>query len=161
MHLGHGYSLHITVIRPKSRGRVWLNSADPAAPPAIDPAFLEDDRDTEKLVQGTKIAQQILRSAAFADVQGKPFYAADTDDDAVLREDIRNRADTQYHPVGTCKMGKDQMAVVDPRLRVYGIKGLRVADASIMPNLVSGNTNAPSIMIGEKCADMVKADWAR
>jgi choline dehydrogenase-like flavoprotein len=161
MHLGHGYSLHITVIRPKSRGSLWLNSADPAAPPAIDPAFLEDDRDTEKLVQGTKIAQHILRSAAFSEVRGKPFYVASTDDDSVLREDIRNRADTQYHPVGTCKMGKDSMAVVDPRLRVYGIEGLRVADASIMPNLVSGNTNAPSIMIGEKCADMVKADWAQ
>jgi choline dehydrogenase-like flavoprotein len=161
MHLGHGYSLHITVIRPQSRGSLWLNSADPAAPPAIDPAFLADDRDTEKLVQGTKIAQQILRSAAFSEVRGKPFYVAGTDDDAVLREDIRNRADTQYHPVGTCKMGNDPMAVVDTRLRVHGIEGLRVADASIMPNLVSGNTNAPSIMIGEKCADMVKADWAR
>jgi len=161
LHLGHGYSLHITVIRPKSRGSVWLNSADPAAPPAIDPAFLEDDRDMEKLLQGTKLAQQILRSPAFANVRGKPFHVADTEDDAVLREDIRNRADTQYHPVGTCKMGTDGMAVVDPRLRVHGIAGLRVADASIMPNLISGNTNAPSIMVGEKCADMIKAAWAR
>ncbi len=158
MHWGHGYSLHITVIRPKSRGRLWLNSADPAAPPAIDPAFLEDESDMEKLLQGTKVAQQIMRSSAFADVRGKPYYAAESDDDAVLREDIRNRADTQYHPVGTCKMGRDEMAVVDARLRVRGIAGLRVADASIMPNVVSGNTNAPSIMIGEKCADMIKED---
>lgn len=160
LHLGHGYSLHITVIRPKSRGRLWLHSNNPAAPPAIDPAFLEDERDMEKLFKGTKLAQQVLRSGAFDDVRGKAFYASDSDDEAQLREDIRNRADTQYHPVGTCKMGIDEMAVVDPRLKVRGIERLRVADASIMPNLISGNTNAPSIMIGEKCADMIKQDWA-
>lgn len=161
LHWGHGYSLHITVIRPKSRGSLWLNSADPAAPPAIDPAFLEEERDMEKMFQGTKVAQQIMRSSAFADVRGKPYYAAESDDDAVLRDDIRNRADTQYHPVGTCKMGQDKMAVVETRLRVRGIEGLRVADASIMPNVVSGNTNAPSIMIGEKCADMIKEDCSK
>lgn len=160
LHWGHGYSLHITVIRPKSRGKLWLNSANPADAPAIDPAFLEDERDMDKLLQGTKIAQQIMRSAAFADVRGKPFYQAGSDEEEVLRADIRNRADTQYHPAGTCRMGHDKMAVVDPRLRVHGIKGLRVADASIMPNVVSGNTNAPAIMIGEKCADMIKMDWS-
>jgi len=159
LHLGHGYSLHVTVLRPKSRGSLWLNSADPTAPPAIDPAFLEDDDDMDRLVAGAKKAQQILQSAVFEPIRKKPFYASDTDDEKVLREDIRQRSDTQYHPVGTCKMGDDAMAVVNDKLQVYGVKGLRVVDASIMPNLISGNTNAPSVMIGEKGADLIKADW--
>jgi len=160
LHWGHGYSMHVTVIRPKSRGRVFLQNADPSAPPAIDPAFLENEDDMNRLVAGTKIAQQILKSSVFEPVRGKGFYKSDTDDEKILREDIRNRADTQYHPVGSCKMGHDDMAVVDDRLRVHGLKGLRVVDASIMPNVVSGNTNAPTIMIAEKAADMIKQDNA-
>lgn len=158
LHWGHGYSCHTVVQRPKSRGRVKLNSADPTASLAIDPAFFEDERDLDTMVKGVKVTQKILRGAPFDAVRGKPFYEADTDDEAVLREDIRNRADTEYHPIGTCKMGHDKMAVVDDRLRVHGLKGLRVIDASIMPNMVSGNTNAPTIMIAEKGADMIKED---
>jgi len=155
---GHGYSCHVCVLRPKSRGRLSLKSADPLEQPLIDPAFLEDDRDMETLLRGIKMAQDLLLSPAFDGVRGNAKYASASRDDEELRADIRARADTIYHPVGTCKMGNDPMAVVDDRLRIHNIKGLRVIDASIMPNLVSGNTNAPSIMIAEKGADLIKED---
>lgn len=162
MHMGHGFSLHVCVLRPKSRGTVELASADPTDHPLIDPAFLEDDRDVQTLLRGTKLVQRILRAPAFDRAKPKALYAADSDDEAEIIADIRARADTVYHPVGTCKMGAadDETAVVDPRLRVRGVAGLRVADASIMPQIVSGNTNAPAIMIGEKAAEMIKEDWA-
>ncbi len=159
LHLGHGYSCHVCVLRPKSRGSLWLKSADPSAPPAIDPAFLKDERDMDTLVRGALMMTQIMEAPAFDQVRGKPFYVAGTTDIEEIKADIRARADTQYHPVGTCKMGHDELAVVDDRLRVHGLKGLRVIDASIMPNVNSGNTNAPTIMIAEKGADMIKEDW--
>ncbi|MGJ8563179.1 MAG: GMC family oxidoreductase [Alphaproteobacteria bacterium] len=156
LHWGHGYSCHVCVLRPQTRGHVGLYDSNPKSPPRIDPDFLSDERDFDLLVKGTKMAQDIMRAPAFDGVRGEPFYECETDDEAVLREDIKARADTIYHPVGTCKMGRDPMAVVDNHLRVHGLAGLRVVDASVMPTLVSGNTNAPTIMIAEKAADMIK-----
>lgn len=160
LHLGHGYSCHIEVLRPKSRGHVRLASRDPRAAPLIDPKFLDDERDLELLVKGVQLQMDILQSSPFAPYRGKMLHPVDRNDKAAIAKDIRNRADTQYHPVGTCKMGADNdpMAVVDARLRVRGLDGLRVVDASIMPTLCGGNTNAPTIMIGEKAADMIRAD---
>jgi len=160
LHLGHGYSCHIEVLRPHSRGHVRLASRDPHAAPVIDPKFLDDPRDLDLLVKGVQLQMDILEATPFDPYRGKMLYPVDRNDTAAIAEDIRNRADTQYHPVGTCKMGvaSDQAAVVDERLRVHGVEGLRVADASIMPTLCGGNTNAPTIMIGEKAADMIRAD---
>ncbi len=160
LHWGHGYSVHTIVQRPFSRGSLWLNSADPTEQPAIDPAFFKDDRDMDRMVKGVRITKELMKSSAFDDVRGKGYYGSDSDDEETIIQDIRNRADTEYHPIGTCKMGHDDMAVVDDRLKVHGLEGLRVIDASIMPNMVSGNTNAPTIMIAEKGADMIKEDWA-
>lgn len=161
LHLGHGYSCHVCVLRPHSRGEVFLHSGDPMADPGIDPKFLSDDRDLQTLIKGAKMTRAVLEAPAMAKYRHKELFGVhDNTTDAEWEQHIRNRADTVYHPVGTCKMGVDDMAVVDPRLKVRGLDGLRVADASIMPLLVSGNTNAPSIMIGEKCADMIKTDHA-
>ena len=161
LHLGHGYSCHVCNLRPYSRGEVFLQSADPMDAPGIDPKFLSDERDLAIMIRGARKTRDILMAPAMRKYLHKELFGThDNMTDAEWEQVIRNRADTVYHPVGTCKMGVDDMAVVDPSLKVHGIEGLRVADASIMPLLVSGNTNAPSIMIGEKCADMIKAKYA-
>ena len=155
---GAGYSIHVCVLRPHSRGTVRLASADPMAAPLIDPNFLDDDRDMQVLRDGVKLVHRIAAAPALAKHQGVDRHATPLDDDAALDHLIRSRADTVYHPVGSARMGSDDQAVCDPHLRVRGVEGLYIADASVMPRLVSGNTNAPSIMIGERCADFVKAD---
>ncbi len=160
LHLGHGVSCHVDVLRPYSRGSVTLVSTDPSAAPLIDPNFLNDERDLDLLVKGVQIQQAIMESRPFDGIRGKMLYHVDRNDRNAIIGDIRNRADTQYHPVGTCKMGtaSDPMAVVDEQLRVRGLQGLRVVDASIMPTVCGGNTNAPTIMIGEKAADMIRKE---
>jgi choline dehydrogenase-like flavoprotein len=162
-HAGHGISCHVTVLRPHSRGVVKLAGTDPRQSLHIDPRFFDDERDLDLLATGAQMQQAIFETSIFDKVRGKMLYPVDRKDRDAIKADLRRRADTQYHPVGTCKMGpaNDEQAVVDARLRVYGIQGLRVADASIMPTLVGGNTNAPSIMIGEKAAEMIRADAQR
>lgn len=154
---GHGFSCHACVLRPESRGTVRLASGDAAAAPAIDPGFLTDARDMTTLRAGVRMMHRIAAAPPLADYAGIDRHPVNLDDDAALDALIRSRADTVYHPVGTCRMGSDADAVVDPALKLNGIDALWVADASIMPRLVSGNTNAPSIMIGERAADFVKA----
>ena len=155
---GHGFSCHACVLRPESRGTVRLASPDARKAPLIDPAFLTDDRDMATLRRGVREMHRIFSAPALAAYGGKDRHPVNIDNDAELDALIRSRADTVYHPVGTCRMGPDADAVVDPRLKYQGLDGLYVADASIMPRLVSGNTNAPSIMIGERAAEFIRAD---
>lgn len=158
---GYGYIVMIYGLRPLSRGRVGLHSADPYAAPLIDPAYLSDPADVEQLVRGVRLVREILAQSAFAphhDVELSPGGALLADHD--LADWVRRSAESAYHPVGTCKMGIDSLAVVDPRLRVHGVQCLRVIDASIMPTLVGGNTNQPATMIGEKGAAMMLEDAA-
>jgi choline dehydrogenase len=151
-----GMTCYAHPMRPESKGRIHIVSSDPRKPPAINFNFLSSPVDAEITVRAVRIAQSVMRAPAMAPLQVSelaPGQAVSTDDEII--DWVKRVAETTYHPVGTCKMGSDPMAVVDAQLRVHGIAGLRVADASIMPTLTSGNTNAPSIMIGEKAADMV------
>lgn len=155
---GHGYSCHVCLLRPLSRGSLRLASKDPMADPLIDPNLLGERDDVDRLIRGFKIMRTVLQQPALAGLGGQetaPSAAAQTD--WQIEQLIRDRADTVYHPVGTCRMGSGPMDVVDAQLRVRGVQGLRVVDASIMPSVVSGNTNAPTIMIAEKAADLIKA----
>jgi choline dehydrogenase-like flavoprotein len=155
---GHGYSCHVCVLRPLSRGSVKLASADPMALPLIDPNFLSERDDVDRLVRGFKLMRGILQQPALAALRGRELpVSARAQSDAQIEQFIRDRADTIYHPVGTCRMGDGVMDVVDSQLRVHGMQGLRVVDASIMPRIIGGNTNAPVIAIAEKAADLVKA----
>jgi choline dehydrogenase-like flavoprotein len=158
-HWGRGFSCHVCLLRPKSRGSVALQSADPFAAPLIDPNFLGHAGDLESMVAGYKTARRLMETPALRALQKKETFTADVQTDDDIRNVLRERVDTVYHPVGTCKMGVgDPLAVVDPKLKVHGLEGLRIVDASIMPTLIGGNTNAPTIMIGEKAADMIKAE---
>jgi choline dehydrogenase-like flavoprotein len=134
-----------------------LNSRDPFDAPLIDPAFLSDDRDIALVVEGAKKLRTIMQAPALEAYRGKEIYTTDIQTDAQWEAYIRQRADTIYHPVGTCKMGAehDATAVLDSQLRVKGVSGLRVIDASVMPTLVSGNTNAATVMLAEKAADFL------
>jgi choline dehydrogenase-like flavoprotein len=158
-HFATGYSLHTCVLRPQSRGTVGLQNADPMSAPRIDPQFLSDGRDLDVLLRGVKLGRRIMDAPPLRTLGPDEIYTSDVGDDDGLREEIKKRADTIYHPVGTCRMGAadDAMAVVDPLLRVRGIDGLCVVDASVMPTLIGGNTNAPTIMIAEKAADLLRA----
>ncbi|OXI15472.1 GMC family oxidoreductase [Burkholderia sp. AU15512] len=154
--LGHGLSCHVCLLRPKSRGSVKLRSADPLDAPLIDPAFLEHDDDLEVLVDGYKLTRRLMAAPAMARFVTEDVFASRSRSDDDIRALLRERTDTVYHPVGTCRMGNDALAVVDSQLRVRGTEGLRVVDASIMPTLVGANTNAPTIMIGEKASDLIR-----
>ena len=155
---GHGFSFHAQVMQPKSRGRLVLASADPAAKPKLYGNFLSDPggEDLETLVRGFKIVRRLVAAPAMDAYRGEevsPGPRVSTDEE--IRRFTRENLGTGFHPAGTCRMGRDSLAVVDPELRVRGIDGLRVIDASVMPTVVSGNTNAPVIMIAEKGADMI------
>jgi choline dehydrogenase-like flavoprotein len=152
----HGFSCHVCLLRPKSRGAVALAGNDPHAAPLIDPNFLGHPDDVEDMVAGFKLTRRLLDAPALASMRSHDLFTADVRSDDEIRAVLRRRVDTIYHPVGTCRMGADEHAVVDPTLKVRGLSGLRVVDASIMPTLVGGNTNAPAIMIGEKAADMIR-----
>ena len=154
-----GTTATVCHLRPESRGNVHIRSADPATAPAICANYLDTENDRKAIVAAVRRVRAIFAAPALDNYRGDellPGAAIDTDEDILSY--VRSQGESVYHPVGTCKMGTDDMAVVDERLRVHGIQGLRVADASIMPTVVSGNTNAPSIMIAEKCADMVLQD---
>jgi choline dehydrogenase-like flavoprotein len=155
---GHGYSCHVCLLRPKSRGSVTLASADPFAAPLIDPNFLAERDDLDRLVRGFKLMRRILEQPALAGHGARELaVSAQAKSDAEIEAFIRGRADTIYHPVGSCRMGNGPLDVVDAELRVRGMDALRVVDASIMPSIVSGNTNAPTIMIASKAVEMIRA----
>jgi choline dehydrogenase len=147
------------LITPQSRGSVSLRSANPLDAPAIRANYLSTDTDLRTLIAGVRLARSIANTRAFDPYRGEEIHpGANAISDADIAEFLRHEVETLYHPVGTCKMGNDPLAVVDPRLRVRGIAGLRVVDASIMPVVPAGNTNAPTIMIAEKAADMIRQD---
>jgi choline dehydrogenase len=154
---GDGYAIVAGIIRPMSRGRLWLKSADPADHPVIDPHYLEEQADVRALLASLKLSREVGEAKALSEFRAREIAPGPDvrDDEELLEYGMRNLI-TYHHQVGTCKMGIDNMAVVSPAdLRVYGVDGLRVADASVMPAVTSGNTNAPTIMIGERCADFL------
>jgi choline dehydrogenase len=157
-----GFTGAVSLTRLQNIGSVSLRSPDPKDTPMLQMNYLQSQADVQKLVEGIKLIRQFFQSSAFDRFRGKEIApGAEIQNDAALEAYIRDACSTVWHPVGTCKMGTDPMAVVDPELRVHGVEGLRVVDASIMPTITTGNTNAPTIMIGEKAADFIKASRAR
>jgi choline dehydrogenase len=155
---GHGVTINTCNLRPRSIGQITLRSADPLDAPAIDPNFLDDPYDWKVSTEAFKLGREILSAKSFAPlIKREHMPGSEIQTEEQIRSYIKRWAKTDYHPVGSCKMGDDDMAVVDQQLRVRGMDGLRVIDASIMPTLISGNTQAPSIMIGEKGAAIVIA----
>ena len=153
----HGFSLRVGPIVPESRGWIGLRSADPAAPALIQPSYLQDEADRRTTVAGIRMVREVIAQPAFDAFRGRELAPGDDlQSDEELTAWLRANAMTTFHPVGTCRMGQDPMAVVDARLKVHGIAGLRVADASVMPVITSGNTNAAAIMIGEKAAQFIR-----
>ncbi len=153
---GHGFTVLVGVVDTQSIGALELDAQQPEGPPSIDLACLTDERDVQVLLSGVRLAREIVAAPAFDRYRGAEFLpGTQVQDDAGLRHFIREYATTIYHPVGSCKMGQDALAVVDERLRVHGLQGLRVADASIMPRIINANTNAPCMMIGMKAAAMI------
>ena len=157
---GDGYTLHACFLRPRSRGTLRLASNRAGDKPLIDPNYLGDAEgfDMKMMVECAKLSLDLLSQQAFAPYRGAPIFPAQAPrSEADFIEFVRSRAETVYHPVGTCRMGSDDAAVVDPQLRVRGVDGLRVVDASVMPDLPGGNTNAPTIMIAERAADLIRS----
>ncbi|MBS0290973.1 MAG: glucose-methanol-choline oxidoreductase, partial [Proteobacteria bacterium] len=159
LYLGHGFGLHVTLTRPQSRGEVCLTSADARDSLAIDPRYYSHPDDMPRLVKGVQKSLEIMHAPAMTPWRGAMLRPIAANDPEGIAAEMRASSDTEYHPVGTCRMGPagDGQAVVDAELRVHGVEGLRVADASIMPRITTGNTNAPTIMIGEKCAALLRA----
>ncbi|HSM88345.1 MAG TPA: GMC family oxidoreductase N-terminal domain-containing protein, partial [Candidatus Limnocylindrales bacterium] len=159
---GHAFTVGPTIIRPYSRGSITLRSSNPLDSPLIHANYFADPRDLDVMVAGLKLARKLVAAAAFDKYRGREMHPGpDAAEDNGLRAHIAAYGATLYHPVGTCKMGSDSMAVVDSELRVRGVEGLRVVDASIMPTVIGGNTNAPTIMIAEKAADMIRNSRSR
>ncbi len=160
LYFGHGFGLHVTLTRPGSRGELRLQSADTRDSLLIDPRYFSDPDDLPRLVRGVQKSLDIINDDALAPWRGAMIRPLHRDDPDAIAQELRAHADTEYHPVGTCRMGaaSDGASVVDARLRVHGVQGLRVADASIMPSITTGNTNAPTLMIGERCAALLQED---
>ena len=159
LHKWSGVSASVCQLRPESRGELMIRSKDPREHPKITANYLSTEYDKAVLIEGLKLTRRIAAQPAFArHVEAEVEPGAHRIDDDGLMDHIRERGNTIFHPSSTCRMGQDPRAVVDSRLRVHGIGGLRIADCSVMPTVPSGNTNAPAIMVGEKCADMMLSD---
>ena len=162
VHPFSAFTASVCQLRPHSRGEIRITSADPLVYPAIFPNYLSDDRDCQVAVDAIKVARSIAAAPSLKNhIVDEYVPEMRYQSDERLLDAARQYSQTIYHPTGTCKMGQDDLAVVDSRLRVHGLENLRIADASIMPEIVSGNTNAPTIMIGEKAADMILEDNRR